>query len=136
LGNPGIVRHRGKIEATIGNARAYLNIERQGGFAEFIWSYVDGVPIQNRFVAQADVPAKTELSAWLSKDLRRPGSGFADRRSSMPGWRRRDWSTITSWMPAPRRRRRDGVTRAGFRAKSVQENACFPVRFPRGKRRL
>jgi DNA-3-methyladenine glycosylase I len=42
--DPGIVRHRGKIEATIANARAYLEIEQQGGFAEFVWSYVDGVP--------------------------------------------------------------------------------------------
>jgi DNA-3-methyladenine glycosylase I len=43
LSDPGIVRHRGKIEATIGNAKAYLAIERQDGFADFVWSYVDGV---------------------------------------------------------------------------------------------
>jgi DNA-3-methyladenine glycosylase I len=52
------VRHRGKIEATIRNARAYLEIEAREGFAEFVWSYVDGVPVQNRFVAQSDVPAR------------------------------------------------------------------------------
>jgi DNA-3-methyladenine glycosylase I len=76
LGNPGIVRHRGKIEATIQNARAYLEIEEREGFADFVWSYVDGVPVQNRFRAQADVPAKTALSAWLSADLRRAGFRF------------------------------------------------------------
>jgi DNA-3-methyladenine glycosylase I len=76
LGNPGIVRHRGKIEATIQNARAYLEIEAREGFADFVWSYVDGVPVQNRFRAQADVPAKTALSARLSKDLRRAGFRF------------------------------------------------------------
>jgi DNA-3-methyladenine glycosylase I len=76
LGNPGIVRHRGKIEATIQNARAYLEIEGREGFADFVWSYVDGVPVQNRFRAQADVPAKTALSARLSADLRRAGFRF------------------------------------------------------------
>jgi DNA-3-methyladenine glycosylase I len=76
LGDPGIVRHRGKIEATIGNARAYLEIERQGGFADFIWGYVDGAPIQNTWVSQADVPASTELSAAMSKDLKTAGFRF------------------------------------------------------------
>jgi DNA-3-methyladenine glycosylase I len=76
LTDPGIVRHRGKIEATIANARAFLNIEQQGGFAEFIWSYVDGTPIQNAFVSQADVPASTELSTRLSKDLKKAGFRF------------------------------------------------------------
>jgi DNA-3-methyladenine glycosylase I len=76
LGNPGIVRHRGKIEATIQNARAYLEIAGREGFADFVWSYVDGVPVQNRFRAQADVPAKTALSARLSTDLRRAGFRF------------------------------------------------------------
>jgi DNA-3-methyladenine glycosylase I len=47
----------------------------RAGFAEFVWSYVDGVPMQNRFVAQADVPA-TELSARLSKDLKPAGFRF------------------------------------------------------------
>jgi DNA-3-methyladenine glycosylase I len=76
LGNPGIVRHRGKIEATIRNARAYQEIEQRTGFAEFVWSLVDGVPVQNRFVAQSDVPARTELSVRLSADLRRAGFRF------------------------------------------------------------
>ena len=44
-----IIRHRGKIEATITNAQAYLRIEQDVGFSKFIWDYVDGTPIQNRF---------------------------------------------------------------------------------------
>ena len=76
LADRGIVRHRGKIEATIGNARAYLEIERQGGFSEFIWNHVDGVPIQNSWVSQADVPPATELSATLSADLKQAGFRF------------------------------------------------------------
>ena len=76
LGNPGIVRHRGKIEAAIQNARAFLEIEGRVGFADFAWSYVDGAPVQNLFRAQADVPAKTALSARLSTDLRRAGFRF------------------------------------------------------------
>jgi DNA-3-methyladenine glycosylase I len=74
LTDPGIVRHRGKIEATITNARAYLEIEARQGFAEFCWSYVDGSPVQNAPASMAEVPAETELSRRLSKDLK--GSGF------------------------------------------------------------
>ncbi len=76
LADPGIVRHRGKIEATIGNAKAYLAIDRQDGFADFVWSYVDGVPMQNAWAAQGDVPAATELSTRLSKDLKKAGFRF------------------------------------------------------------
>jgi DNA-3-methyladenine glycosylase I len=76
LADPGIVRHRGKIEATIGNARAYLDIEARGGFADFAWSHVDGRPVQNRFETLTDVPAFTPVSEALSKDLRRAGFRF------------------------------------------------------------
>ena len=70
LANPGIVRHRGKIEAAIGNARAYLDIEGSKGFAPFLWRHVDGAPVQNRFSATAQVPAETEVSRRMSKDLK------------------------------------------------------------------
>ncbi len=76
LADPGIVRHRGKIEATIGNARAYL--ELGGGaeaFRDMIWSYVDGQPIQNSFSTLEEVPAQTALSQRVSKDLKKAG-GF------------------------------------------------------------
>ena len=74
VGDARIVRHRGKIEATIGNARAWLEIEARGGFAAFIWDHVDGAPVQNRFASMAEVPAETELSRRLSRALK--GAGF------------------------------------------------------------
>jgi DNA-3-methyladenine glycosylase I len=76
LADPGIVRHRGKIEATIGNARAYLEIEAREGFAPFLWSYVDSRPLQNRWTSLTEVPAETPLSRAMSKDLRRAGFRF------------------------------------------------------------
>ncbi|MEM1130078.1 MAG: DNA-3-methyladenine glycosylase I [Pseudomonadota bacterium] len=76
LADPGIVRHRGKIEATIGNARAFLEIEAQRGFANFVWDYVDGKPIQNRFRVMSEVPATTPLATQMSRDLKRAGFKF------------------------------------------------------------
>lgn len=76
LRDPGIVRHRGKIEAAIGNARAYLEIEAAKGFDRFLWNYLDGSPVQNRWERQADVPAATPLSTQLSKDLKARGFTF------------------------------------------------------------
>lgn len=69
----GIIRHRGKIEATIGNARAFLEIEAACGFDRFLWRYVDGTPLQNRWETLADVPAFTPLSEQMSRDLKRAG---------------------------------------------------------------
>ena len=76
LGNPGIIRHRGKIEATINNARAWQKIEANEGFDAFMWRYVDGVPLQNEFATQADVPPSTRLSEQVSKDLKKEGFKF------------------------------------------------------------
>lgn len=77
LGNAGIVRHRGKIEATISNAQAWLEImERDGGFSGFLWSFVDGTPRVNRFKRISDVPAETEMSRNMSKALKREGFRF------------------------------------------------------------
>ena len=73
LGDPGIIRHRGKIEATITNARAYLEVE---DFSALCWSYVDGVPLQNRWETQAEVPASTPMSEAFSKDLKKRGFRF------------------------------------------------------------
>jgi DNA-3-methyladenine glycosylase I len=70
LADPGIIRHRGKIEATIGNAQAYLRIEEKQGFSEFLWDYVGGEPIQNRWASLGEVPAFTPLSTRISKDLK------------------------------------------------------------------
>jgi DNA-3-methyladenine glycosylase I len=76
LADPGIVRHRGKIEATIGNARAWQRIEARGGFDAFLWDYVDGAPIQNRWSSMAEVPGFTPLSQRVSKDLQTAGFRF------------------------------------------------------------
>lgn len=76
LADPGIVRHRGKIEATIGNARAWQKIEQEQGFDRFMWDRVGGVPIQNNWQSMAEVPAKTDLSKAISKDLKRAGFRF------------------------------------------------------------
>lgn len=76
LQNPGIIRHRGKIEATIHNARVYQEIEARHGFDAFLWRYVDGRPLQNAFSVQADVPVQTDVSRQISKDLKTQGFKF------------------------------------------------------------
>ena len=76
LNDPGIVRSRSKIEATIGNARAYLEIDGREGFDQFLWRYMDGAPLQNRFSSMAEVPASTPLSERISKDLKKAGFRF------------------------------------------------------------
>lgn len=76
LADPGIIRHKGKIEATIKNARAYLDVQAKEGFDSFLWKYLDGEPLQNRWVTDADVPAYTDLSTRISKDLKRAGFTF------------------------------------------------------------
>ena len=73
LGDAGIVRHRGKIEATIGNARAYLEIP---DFSAWCWSYVGGAPLVNRWESLAQVPAETPVSRQMSKDLKQAGFRF------------------------------------------------------------
>ncbi len=76
LGNPGIIRHRGKIEATIGNARVWQRIEQEQGFDQFLWNYVDGAPLQNSWNSLDEVPAFTPLSEQVSKDLKKAGFRF------------------------------------------------------------
>jgi DNA-3-methyladenine glycosylase I len=78
VADAGIVRHRGKIEATIGNARAWLRIEEEhpGGFTDFIWSAVDGRAVQNRFTELGQVPATDSRTDGLSKQLKTAGFAF------------------------------------------------------------
>jgi len=76
LADPGIVRHRGKIEAAIGNARAWRRIEDQGGFDAFLWDRVGGRPIQNAWQRIEQVPTETPLSRAISKDLKAAGFKF------------------------------------------------------------
>ena len=78
LRDPGIIRHRGKIESAVGNARAVLAIQREhGSFASFLWSVVGGHSIQNRRRAPREIPAETALSRELSLQLKRRGFTFA-----------------------------------------------------------
>jgi DNA-3-methyladenine glycosylase I len=75
MGDAGIVRNRAKIEATIGNARAFLEIgDRE--FARFCWSFVDGKPLDHALSERAKVPAQTDESRALSKALAERGFRF------------------------------------------------------------
>ena len=76
LQDAGIVRHRGKIEGAIRNARAWAEIEAREGFSDYLWAYVDGTPLQPHRSRQSDVPAQTPLSQLVSKDLRKAGFTF------------------------------------------------------------
>jgi len=77
LQNPNIVRNRLKIEATISNARAYLDFQsKRDSFARHLWTFVGGKPIQHRFAEQKQVPAVTAESDALSKDLKQRGFRF------------------------------------------------------------
>ncbi len=75
LQNPGIIRHRGKIEGTIRSARAYLDIQSQEGFAQFLWRYLDGTPQQNNFGA-GQIPTQTATSTAMAKALKQSGFTF------------------------------------------------------------
>ncbi|WP_286231751.1 DNA-3-methyladenine glycosylase I [Neobacillus mesonae] len=75
--NDGIVRNRLKINAVVTNAEAFLQVvEEFGSFADYIWSFVGGKPIQNHFKDLSEVPATTEISDHLSKDLKKRGFKF------------------------------------------------------------
>lgn len=77
LADPGIIRNRLKVEAAIADARAFLEVRRErGSFASYLWDFVGGAPIQNRFRSLGDVPAYTEVSDRLSRDLKRRGFKF------------------------------------------------------------
>jgi DNA-3-methyladenine glycosylase I len=77
LADAGIVRNRAKIAAAIGNAQAFLAVQREhGSFATYLWRFVDGRPRQNRWRAAGAVPAETEQSRALSVDLKRRGFRF------------------------------------------------------------
>jgi DNA-3-methyladenine glycosylase I len=76
LADPGIVRHRGKIEGAIRNARGWIAIEEREGFAHFLWKRFDGRARQNRFRDLNEVPAQTALSQAVSKELKAEGFTF------------------------------------------------------------
>ena len=73
----GIVRNRLKIEGTVTSARAWLDMMDKGpGFSAFLWDFVDGTPIVNRYKTMEDVPAETALSGAISKELKSRGFKF------------------------------------------------------------
>ena len=77
MGDAGIVRNRLKIDSTISNARAFLAVRREfGTFDAYLWSFVNGLPLQSRRRSMKDVPARTDVSDAISKDLRRRGFRF------------------------------------------------------------
>jgi DNA-3-methyladenine glycosylase I len=77
LENEGIVRNRLKIESAVRNARAFLQVQDAfGSFDAYLWRFVDGKPLQNAWRDRRSVPARTEVSDALSKDLQRLGFNF------------------------------------------------------------
>ncbi|MCC5980291.1 MAG: DNA-3-methyladenine glycosylase I, partial [Oceanicaulis sp.] len=77
LDDAGIIRSRAKIEASIGNAKSYLALRERGiGFSHFLWDFVDGEPVQNRFASMKEVPAETPVSQKMSKALKAEGFKF------------------------------------------------------------
>ncbi len=77
LANPGIVRNRLKVRGAVTNARAFLAVQEEtGSFDAYLWGFVGGRPVQNRWRTMADVPATTPLAATVSRDLRRRGFTF------------------------------------------------------------
>lgn len=75
--DPSIVRNRAKIASTVGNAKAFLAVQAEfGSFDEFLWRFVDGRPIVNNPETLSEVPARTELSDELSRELQRRGFKF------------------------------------------------------------
>lgn len=77
LTNPAIVRNRLKVTSAVTNAKAFIKVQEEfGSFSKYIWSFVDGKPIQNKFRNDSDIPATSPESDDLSKDLKKRGFKF------------------------------------------------------------
>jgi len=77
INNEGVIRNKLKIESAIKNARAFLMIQEQmDSFDRYIWNFVDGQTIQNRFTTLKEIPAETEISRIISKDMKKRGFSF------------------------------------------------------------
>ena len=77
LGDPGIIRNRAKVESAVRNARGFLAVQEEfGSFDDYIWGFVGGRPIVNRWRRMAQLPPISAESEALSKDLKRRGFGF------------------------------------------------------------
>ncbi|HEY4952165.1 MAG TPA: DNA-3-methyladenine glycosylase I [Verrucomicrobiae bacterium] len=77
MNNPGIIRNRLKIRSTVQNAKAFLKVREEfGSFDKYLWWFVDGKPIVNRRKSMKEVPARTEISDMMSRDLLKRGFKF------------------------------------------------------------
>lgn len=77
LQDPGIIRNRLKVESSISNAKAFLAVQKEfGSFDRYLWGFVDGKPIINRFRSMKEVPTTTPLAEKISKDLKKRGFRF------------------------------------------------------------
>ncbi|MAZ40751.1 DNA-3-methyladenine glycosylase I [bacterium] len=77
LNDPGIVRNRLKIEAAVSNAKGFLELQKEfGSFSNYLWSFVDYQPIQNKWKTLKQIPTKTPLSDTISRDLKKRGFNF------------------------------------------------------------
>lgn len=77
MGDAGIIRNRKKIEASVNNAARFLEVRKEfGSFSDYLWGFTDGRPVVNRWEKRSEVPATTELSDAVSRDLRERGFRF------------------------------------------------------------
>jgi DNA-3-methyladenine glycosylase I len=77
LQDAGIVRNKLKVRSSVKNAKVFLEIQKEfGSFDKYLWGFVDGKPIKNKFKSEKDLPAKTEVSDKLSVDLKKRGMSF------------------------------------------------------------
>ncbi len=77
LADSGIIRNRLKIESAVANARAFINVRKEfGSFDKYIWGFINGKPVNNRLKSFSEMPAKTQLSDMISKDLKARGFKF------------------------------------------------------------
>ena len=77
LEDPGIIRNRKKVESAVSNARAFLEIQESfGSFSAYLWGFLDGEPVVNHWKDISEIPAKTELSEAISRDMKSRGFSF------------------------------------------------------------
>ncbi|MHA2074738.1 MAG: DNA-3-methyladenine glycosylase I [Candidatus Hodarchaeales archaeon] len=77
LQNPGIIRNKLKIKSAISNAKQFIKVQEEfGSFNHYIWDFVDNQPIQNQFKSLSEIPAYTDVSTIISKDLKKRGFSF------------------------------------------------------------
>ncbi len=77
LADPGIIRNRLKVHSAVTNARSFLTVQEElGAFDRYLWGFVGGEPVQNRWLRLDEIPAETEVSRALSRDLKQRGFHF------------------------------------------------------------